>query len=332
MFQLKNRTPFATEMTVLPNEQGIDTLYLMVKASFIIGEKWQLTDEQPQFLYKDEYWAEPENSSIKYASDFHLGKPASDIIVIGNALSPDQQAVKQLDVTVNVGEVKKTVRVFGDRFWRNGKITAAEPFQIMPLTYERAFGGEYFVDDEIELIEEKNPVGTGFAGKSSQLEMNDVALPNLEDPDNLIRLHSDTPEPACFAIISPGWQNRVNYAGTYDEAWQTGRAPYLPLDYDRRFFNLAHNDLIYTDYLQGGEAVYISNMHSSGDLQFNLPMINPIAEIEIRTKKLHIPFDMETLQIEPNQLKLTMIWRAAIPCDKAIMKINDINIVLPREV
>lgn len=330
MHQLINKTPFTADMSIFQDEQGVDTLYLMVKASFKIGHKWQLADKQRSLCIKDDYWGEPDDSSIKFASDYHIGKPATDIIVIGNAYSQNDKKVRQLDVNARVGAVEKTIRVFGDRVWQNGQMTLPEPFQIMPLVYERAFGGSYIKDEEIISTEARNPLGCGFAGKRKAIEMNQVNLPNLEDPENLIRSPKDTPEPTCFAFVSPSWQNRQKYAGTYDDAWQLSRAPYLPLDFDRRFFNMAHPDLIYPGYLQGGESVTLTNMHREGDIAFNLPEVCPLAEVNIKAHAINLPFSMETLILQPEIMELSMVWRAALPCDKAALKIKDINIVLNR--
>jgi len=330
MLQLKNSTPFAASMALFPNEHGIDTLYLIVKASFKIGSQWTLTDEQMPPLEADEYWGEPNESSIKYASDFHIGKPVTDIIMLGNACSPNADPVKQLDVNLEVGKVNKTVRVFGDRVWKDGRITAPEPFHTMPLVYEKAFGGSHIVDENEHLLENKNPVGSGFAGKRSISEMNDIPLPNLEDPAMLIQQHTDQPDPACFAFSSPTWKPRVDFVGTYDEKWQTQRAPYLPKDFDKRFFNMAHSHLIYPEYLEGGESVRITNMHSAGDMQFNLPRVNLLSQVEVNNRQKNPRFNLETLLIEPNQLQMSMVWRAALPCDKQTLKIKDIAISLSR--
>jgi len=328
MLQLKNSTPFATDMTLFPNEQGVDTLYLIVKASFKIGKQWMLADEQTPPTKADEYWGEPEDSSIKNASDFHTGKPVTDIVMIGSAFSQGGQPVNQLDVSLSVGQVSKTVRVFGDRVWNEGRITAPQSFHTMPLIYEKAYGGKYFENEQLLSIEEKNPVGCGYAGKRNVSEMNGVALPNLEDPQNLISQFTDQPQPACFAFSSAGWQPRLSYAGTYDEVWETQRAPYLPEDFNSRFLNMAHENLIYPGYLQGGEAVNISNMHTSGNMQFNLPRINLVSQVRVQDKLESPLFNLETLLLDPNQLQLSMVWRAALPCDKKLLKISEASIAL----
>jgi hypothetical protein len=330
MLQLKNNSPFAATMALFPNEQGIDTLYIIVKASFNIGKQWTLLDKQLPPVAEDVYWAEPAKSSIKAASDLHLGKLSTDIIFTGHACAPEGKQARQLDVSVAVGKVNKTIRVFGDREWQNGHITAPEPFQTMPLVYEKAFGGVHEKDGEVIAAELRNPVGVGFAGKRKNGEMNGVALPNLENPNQLIQTISDRPDPACFSFISPSWQPRVNYAGTYDDDWQKSRSPYLPDDFDKRFFNMAHPDLVYPGYMQGGEPVSISGMHPKGNLQFNIPQVRLAAKVNIKNRIESPVFNLETLILEPNQLQLSLVMRAAVCCDKAALKISEVTINLSR--
>jgi hypothetical protein len=134
----------------------------------------------------------------------------------------------------------------------------------------------------------------------------------------------------CFSYVSPAWRPRASFAGTYDDTWQKNRAPYLPDDFDKRFFNMAHPDLIYPGFLLGGEPVHISGMHPKGDLQFNIPQVRLASKITVRNRIETPQFDMETVIIEPNQLQLSMVWKAAMRCDKEALKISDITINLTR--
>jgi len=160
--------------------------------------------------------------------------------------------------------------------------------------------------------------------------MNGVPLPNLEDPNDLITNINQQPTPACFAVSAPHWQPRSGYAGTYDDVWQTQRAPYLPEDFDKRFFCMAHPDLVYPGYLSGGEHVKISNMHPDGTLSFTLPHVKLNTVVSMAGDSVQPTFNFETLIIEPNELKLSMIWRAAVQCDKKMLKISNIEINLAR--
>lgn len=330
MLQLTNKTRFAAAMAIFPNEEAIDTLYVVVKGTFGIGAGVTLVDVQTPPCETDVYWTEPHKSSLKYASDIHTGKPATDIVVLGHACAPAQKEVTELDVGVAVGEVQKSVRVFGDRVWRDGKITRPLPFKAMPIVYERAYGGVQIVDGEVADAEARNPVGRGFAGSRKEGDMNDVPLPNLEDPAQLIRCQNDRPAPASFGAYAPNWQPRAGFAGTYDEVWRKTRAPYLPFDFDGRFLNAAHPDLIYPGFLQGGEPVTITHMHPNGPIRFDVPQVRLVTRVKVASATESPPFRLETLILEPNQLKASLVWRAALPCDKQALKISDVAITISR--
>lgn len=330
MWQLHNSTRFAASKALLPNEAGIDTLYIIVKASFTVGKDLTLADEQTPPMDADVYWTEPGRSSLKYASDLHTGKSATDIVMIGHACAPEKKEATQLDVSLTVGQVHKTVRVFGDRQWQDGKITRPAPFRALPLVYEKAFGGMHIANGEVVGLEPRNPVGRGFAGARKAAEMNGVPLPNLEDPAHLIREPNDQPAPACFGFSAPNWQPRAGFAGTFDDVWKKSRAPYLPADFDKRFFNMAHPDLIYPGVLLGGEPVTITHMHPEGTLKFDIPRVNLVARVHIAERIEQPDFHMETLILEPNQFKFSMVWRAALACDKQALKISEVKIGMSR--
>jgi len=330
MLQLTNRSPFAASMAVLPNEEAVDTLYVVVKATFNIGKEFTLAEEQPKPQATDVYWTEPGKSSLKYASDTHIGKSATDIVMLGHACAPQQQEVRELDVSLSVGKVSMTIRVFGDRAWQEGRITAPSAFKTMALVYEKAYGGVHVVNGQIDSAEMRNPVGRGFAGARKPAEMNGVPLPNLEDPKQLIREPTDNPIPVCLGFCAPNWHPRALLAGTYDEAWKKTRAPYLPTDFDKRFLNMAHADLVYPGFLQGGEPVQITSMHPGGTLQFEVPRVKLATRITIAGKEEQPAFNLETLLLEPNQMKVSLVWRAALVCDKQMLKISEVEIGLAR--
>ncbi len=325
MMLLNNKTPFAAEMMLLPNEQGVDTLYTIVKASFNIGKKWTLSEEQIAPQTDDECWGDPNDTSIKYPVDYHCGKPSSDIIVLGDACAPASGPVTELDV----GSVHKVLRIYGDRTWSNGYIRRPESFDRMPIIYENAFGGTQIVDDKVKSAEQRNPVGKGFKGKRSRSEMDGRSLPNIENPRQLIGDMLDEPDPAGFGVIASHWSPRSNYGGTYDEVWQEERAPYLPKDYDSRFQNSASPGLIYPEYLVGGEPVKIVNMHEQGTINFELPRINIKGRLKSPFYDLQkLQFNMETLILKPNELKLHMVWKSAFVCGSRASKIRSVDLSL----
>ena len=330
MLQLKNTTPFASSIALFPNENGVDTLYTMIKGSFKLEGSWVLSETQLPPQAEDEYWGEPGTSSIRLASDYHTGKPSTDVIVIGEAYAPEGRVVTQLDVEISVGRINKVIRVFGDRIWQQGKASAPKPFKTMPLVYERAFGGTHQIDEETCLSEERNPIGRGFKGKRRSSEFDGTMLPNIENPEELISCPEDCPQPVGVGYCSPDWLPRRSYAGTYDERWQLSQAPYLPQDFDPRFLNSAHPDLIYPGRLFGGEALTVKNMHPEGEIKALLPQVKILCQVNLRGKKSELPVNLETLIVEPNKKQVSMVWRAAYECDKKALEVNEIEIKLSR--
>jgi hypothetical protein len=330
MLQLKNNTPFVAGFAVFPDVLGVDTLYIMVKATFVIGSQWTIAEQQLPLHLGDEYWGEPGESSLKNAGDYHIGKPATDILMYGLACSPGQRPVRQMDVGLEVGVLRKVLRVYGDRSWQDQQISLPDPFVNMPLVYERAFGGQDQHNGQLRAAELRNPVGKGFVGAKTTPEIAGIGLPNIEFPAALIQHWQDRPLPAGFGPLAPSWIPRANFGGTYDQQWQEHRAPYLPEDFDPRFLNAAPQDQIYPGFLQGGEPVKIIGMHPDGDFQFNLPYVNLATKAIVKGEAVSAPVRMETLALYPNQRQISMTWRAAIPCDKRMLSIEQIMVSLTR--
>ncbi len=348
MLQLKNETPFVPSIAVFPNQQGIDTLYVAVKATFDIGARADIAQQQQPLRLADEWWGEPGQSSLKYASEVHLSKPTTDVIIVGEACLPGHRPVQQLDVAVSVGGRNKIIRVFGERVWDSGflgmSVSTPQTFETMPLIYERAFGGVHVVpsprktsavgvmdatSNEV-LFEERNSVGKGFTGRRSNKEIEGMALPNLEDPAYLIAKPKDRPAPACFGFVAPSWFPRKNFVGTYDAHWQKTRAPYLPADFDMRFFNAASPDLQMQQFLHGGEVIEIVNMSPDGRLRFALPHCELNVEVRVAGNVVRPKLSLETVLIEPTDKRLSMIWRAELQCDKQVLKVEQVTLALAR--
>lgn len=330
MLQVKNATPFAADIALLANEQGVDTIYPLVKSTFQWQNNWILSEEQLPPATADTYHGEPMQSSILLASDFHTGKPSTDIVVIGEACVPNEKQTTCLDVEIQIEKMSKRLRVFGDRVWKDGQMTSPQPFSRMPIIYEKAFGGRHQINEKEYIEEPRNPIGCGFKGKRSSREMEGLSLPNIEDPQNLIQWPSDQPTPAGFGFCASSWMPRQQFAGTYDKQWQQERAPYLAVDFDSRFFNGAHPDLIYPTFLQGGERIQVRNMHPEGDMQFQLPEISLQSEVFLSQTSHKLPMTIDTLIVEPNKKQISMVWRSRFVCDKKALKVKQVTFKLLR--
>jgi len=188
MFQILNKTPFEASLNLFTDKDGVNLISGAVKATFGMPDV-KTADEQLPVLDINEYYGEPGKSSIKYPYDLVLGKANTDIGLIGTAYSPDKMPVERFDVSLEIGNVKKNIAVFGDREWEKDIVgftmTKPKRFTEMPITYELAFGGidDTHEDEKKHGMYEKNAVGVGVYINREQEGLN---LPNLEDPNDLI--------------------------------------------------------------------------------------------------------------------------------------------------
>ena len=140
-----------------------------------------------------------------------------EVITLGSAVAPG--GARELDVTLEVGDRRRTLRVSGDRVWdpATGAMTGAEPFTTMPLTWARAFGGQQEVwltpDTAVDVAHPLNPAGRGFDPEPLVLGLARGVytadgfprreprrpLPNVEDPEHAVCTPSDDPLPCCWA-------------------------------------------------------------------------------------------------------------------------------------
>jgi hypothetical protein len=328
MLQIENETGFAVSLTVLPDRDGVDTIFTVVKATFDLVPRLTLSPKQVPVTMADEHWGDPTTSSLKYASELHLGKPGTDVVLVGHAWAPQKRPVTESGVMVKVGDFKKTIAVIGDRVWRGGSPTPPKPFESIPLVYERSFGGSYSVADRL-FCEERNPVGVGFLGKRPKSDLAGQPVPNLEDLQKRIGSLGDVVPPVGFGFIAPAWQARRQYAGTYDEAWQKSRAPYLPKDFDPRYFHAASPGLVFPRPLQGGEPFLVAGAAPDGPISFQLPVCRLDLQATIAGKKQRMsPAQIETVLIEPDQNRVCLSWRSSVPCDKQPLKVEKIHVSL----
>ena len=313
-------TPFSAGQYLLADESGADVLTIVVKATYAITgtSTVELAEEQAEILAAPEHYGEPETSSIKCDSEVCFVKPATDAVLIGHAHSNPEDREK-IDVSLSIGPLRKTVRVFGNRCWKTRLglrwATRPEPFEKIPLTYEHAFGGWYRVGDDPSkhTCDARNPVGRGFVPRKHKGVPGEFLLPNLEDPAHLLRRPGDCPTPAGFGFIAPGWLPRSRFAGTYDEGWQRNRMPLLPEDFDRRYFSAAHPDLVAPGFLRGGEPVEITNASSRGTLRFLLPKVTPEAVVMFKDgNRQAIEMKLDTVIINTDEDLLFLIWRAHV--------------------
>ena len=334
MWQLDNRTPFAAERGWVRDRDGAEVWLVAVKATFQVRPDGSTAPsaEQPPVLALPVHHGEPARSSIRHEADLVLTKTTTDILLVGHAHAPAGQAVSELDCGFKVGPVQKLVRVFGDRRWGRSGASKPQPWQSMPLQYERAYGGCDARSARPECDwDGRNPVGMGFFVAAEHAQ--DQPLPNLERPDALIASWSDRPAPASFGPLAAHWQPRVAYAGTYDEAWQKARAPLLAADMDERWYQCAPADQQSPQFLKGGEPVTLLNLNPRGRIEFRLPQM--ALEFETRffdgSRERHAPPALHTVTLEPDHAdgpRVSLVWHTALKCHFKVHKLDRTVITL----
>jgi hypothetical protein len=282
-----------------------------------------LAERQEPVLLAPVYTGEPGRSSLRYDADLVLTKPTTDVLLHGHAYAPGGRPAPEVEVSLRVGPVRKTLRVLGDRLWEprllGPKLADPEPFVRMPLVYERGYGGRH---GEPPAWEPRNPVGRGFAPKKADLEGHPA--PNLEYAGG------GPSRPAGCGPLAPGWSPRRERAGTYDAAWHEKRRPLVPEDFDDRFFQAAPDDQQAPRYLTGGEEVELVNLTPDGRLRFRLPRVSLGCTTRFGRQHEHHRPNLHTVILEPDLLRVQLVWHSALPCHYTLYRLKETVVYVKR--
>lgn len=310
-----NETRLVFEALLLLDEECRPLVVPVVKGTFLVRDDGRsvLSEEQIPLNAAGETWGDdPETSSYKFEPEVAFFKPATDVALVGSACAPYGRAT-EMNVGLTVGSARTVARVYGDRVWFRSSggvaISNPVPFEKMPLTYERAFGGwdKRDPDPNRHACEPRNPVGAGFRVAWDE----GCRLPNIEHPAALIASFGDRPPPVGFGFVSPHWQPRAAFAGTYDEKWQKSRAPLLPADFDRRHLNAGSPGLVSSGYLRGDEPVTAMGVTPRGTWAFSLPGLPPPrVRLALRDRpEALLETRLDTVIIEPEAARVQLLWR-----------------------
>ena len=238
--------------------------------------------------------------------DAAIDKARGELLVHGACHQPGGVPHPMTTVGVRCGTVKKTLRVFGERVWKDGAATEPEPFVTMPISYERAFGGPGYP---------ANPLGKGAAALESS-EPDGVQLPNIESTVEPLTEPSSRPElPAGFGPVELAWPQRAAKGGTYDEAWLRDAAPGFPDDLDWTMFNEAPADQQLDGFFEGDEAFRLENLHPDLPvIDGRLPGIVARCFVELRGEPelRSVPMRLDTVHFFPGRERGVLVFRGVV--------------------
>lgn len=314
---LRNYTPFRPLYFESRDVEGREFGVLVLRGTFDIipGAPLRPCPEQAPIVEADVWHGEANASSVYMESDLAPFKPRTDILVNAVAHAPGGRPLPEWIVRVKVGELDKALRVTGPRRWvREGgtwTLTEPEPVTAVPIRYENAFGGVWENGWREKRVFEQNPVGVGFVGEGSPSYPDEIAAPQIEDPEDPVVEIGKVYEPQGLGPIARSWQPRLGLAGTFDEEWKRSRWPELPLDFQFAHYNAAHPDLMVPGFLQGDERIDLVGLERHGTITFYLPAIQNALLLRARDGLMaSSAFELDTLLIDIEVARVEATWRS----------------------
>ncbi len=339
------------QIIVLPsvNEVGRPIFAVLVKRTYDVrpGEAAVRAERDLPLLQADQYYddGDPETSTVKYESDLAPYKLATDLVVIGKAYTLKGKPMPQVEVVVEAAGRRKVIRVIGDRrcIFRQGRApTFTEPrkFTEMEVRYDRAYGGKDLKSvPRLPFYYPRNTMGTGVAVKNLAEVVDGLALPNLEDPADLLtpdriilgemEQWNRMPLPQGLGWFQKTWYPRCSFVGAVpgfvnlDEPMREEALGLVPKgqialarqfklpSYDPRFNNGASLGLVFP-FLSGGEFVRLIHLTQGGLLQLTLPQDTPRMVMDIGLGESELKPVLHTVCVRVEEMQLDLVWRGAL--------------------
>jgi hypothetical protein len=331
--ELLNATRMKAAYTMGLRPDGRELLVVVVKGTFAFpsdGAEPEIAEEQADLVMADVFTGEPGLSAPVYESDFAPVKPRCDILLNGSAYAPNGRPSERVEVGVRVGSLSKLFAVVGNRAWQRtmeGYIPGnPEPFVQKPISYDNAFGGtdKSFEDERKHTAYVPNPAGRGFYANTAPEAVEGKPLPNTEESNHPVRDPKGKYQPMAFGPVGRAWPPRPKFAGTYDQDWIDNVFPFLPADFDDRYFQCAPEDQ-QLERLQAGEEVTLLNLTPEGRTAFRVPTIDVPVTFYLKNheeqKNLAVN---DTLIIEPDKRRFIMVWRTALPLKKNMFEVAQV--------
>jgi hypothetical protein len=334
---------------VLPGQtpEGQHILSVLVKRSYHInaGAMAQRAMRDAKLVSGDVYYDDPMNSPVKYESDFVPFKLATDVVVNGTAYAPAGEPTPSFMASVQVGTARKDVLVIGDRvcrFREGGPPAFSEPAPLarLEVRYDRAYGGmDIYSDPKLPCPYGRNPLGRGFAIANTKRVVDDLELPNFEDPHDPLTperlclghfVHWERqPMPQGFGWFPKHWRPRAELAGVMpadraiERKLRRAYAAVVPQDQremyaktelpdmDFRFFNGASHGLA-VPFLSGGEWVHLTNLTPDNELHFRIPDDRPRIGLDIGQGVQEPAVVLHTVMVRVDELQVDLVWRGAV--------------------
>lgn len=332
--ELINATRMVAGYTMGIEPSGRELLVVVIKGTFHLprtpDEPLRLHEDQLPLVMADTFTGEPGLSAPVYEVDFAPRKKCVDVLLLGSAYAPAGRPATRVAVGLRVNGLTKSFAVVGNRRWQSGvtRVTASEPepFTVMPISYDRAYGG---VDTRHEDFEKhaaymRNPVGKGFHRHLKSEWVDGAPLPNTEELDRPVTQPEGDFAPMAYGPIGRGWEPRYRYGGTYDQNWLDEHFPFLPPDFDEQYYQAAPLDQQFAGPM-GGQEVAMVNLTPDGRRSFVIPTFEaPVHVFPKKGEREDLKATLDTIVLEPDHERLTMTWRVCRPLKMNMFEIAQV--------
>jgi len=243
----------------------------------------------------------------EFDEDSPFRKQGVDVMLLGEAYPANGGLATAARVELKVGDLSYPIDVYGERRWvlSGGKLVASqpEPFESMPLTWERAYGGKANVQTG-EFPYHANPFGRGFY--CDEEDARDGLLPNLEDPENPVKKWEDQPIPVGVAPMSRESSLRIMNAIELDLEQQLPKIKKIKPSY----YNNANPALILPEPPAPGTLVSASSVRpGGGSLSFKIPPGTFHAYVQIADRGYVFPFHLDSITLITEQEQVLLGFR-----------------------
>lgn len=331
--ELVNATRMITGYTMGLEPSGRELLVVVIKGTFVLpraGEPVRLHEEQLPLVMADTFTGEPGQSAPVYEVDFAPRKKACDVLLVGSAHAPEGQRTNRSAVSLRVGPLHKACEVVGPRVWqvRSTGISASAPgfFTKLPISYDTAFGGTDRAPENEDQHDAylPNPVGCGWHKHLKAEWVDGKPLPFTEAPGAPVQSPSQACTPVAFGPVGRGWPMRARHAGTYDQKWLDDDFPFLPKDFDERYYQAAPDDQ-QIPLPKGPLEVELRGFTLDQLRRFALPYFEaPVHVFPKRGKREDLTATLDTIIFEPDHERVQMTWRVARPLTKSMHEVAQV--------
>jgi hypothetical protein len=329
-----NQTPFSVKLHPHTDTAGRHLTLLITKATWRIDtgrlappEQQVAIFDQPQSLRLGEFDLDDmqraalgkrdQDKATWIDHDLVPPKPNFDLLVAGYVTPPEAHRGLKIKATIQAGSRQAHVEAHAPRFWLKGVPnytieSSAKHLHRTPMSYA-------FADFQ-----------AGFPLQAE--ESHPQQLPWLQRSGATCRRKQHDKHPAGFGYWPENATHRQRYTGTYDKVWERDRKPFLPKDFDNRFYNSAHPDLQWPQPLQPGTEIRLIHLAETPELTLSMPGLELAAQVTTESGAQLPPATLkpDTLVIEPDQQRMSLIQRTALPEGQGANALSSIRLYRPR--